>query len=202
MSSVVEFIPIPGLIRCRITAVGVDVNCTLMNLFNFATTGPVDEATVNAVATMVLAWVGNHYTGQVSNQVRFVNVEAWSGEEQFGPLVSLPTDQLGSAVSTAPHVDFAWAPLIGLKTDTRGRFASGKWYAFTPVAEVMLGNHYSQLHLDGLVAIATQLKTAASDQNTPWVVASETRLATFPITGFKASQRLTEQTRRRPDFGR
>jgi hypothetical protein len=202
MSSVVEFIPIPGLVKCRITAVGVDVNCTLMNIFNFHTDLPVDGGIVSGVADMVKSWVHNHYTGQVSEFVRFSNVEAWSGEEQFGPLVSLSMDEVGTAVSASTQIDYAWAPLIGLKTDTRGRFATGKWYAFAPALETMLNNHYASTHMDGLVSIAGQLLTAANDNATPWVVASETRIHCYPITGFKPSPRLTEQTRRRPDFGR
>lgn len=202
MSSVVEFIPIEGLIRCRITAVGVGVNCTLMNLFNFHTDTGVDATAVGSVANIVKSWVQNHYTGQVSEFVRFVNVEAWSGEEQFGPLTSLAMDEVGTAVSASTQIDYAWAPLVGLKTSTRGRFASGKWYAFAPALETMLNSHYASTHMDGLVGIADQLRDTAASANLPWVVASETRLATYPITGFKASQRLTEQTRRRPDFGR
>lgn len=202
MSSVVEFIPITGLIKCRITAVGVNNNATLMNIFNFHTTGAVDAAAVDAVKGIVSSWVTNHYTGQVCPYVRFTNVEAWSGEDQFGPLSSQNLDALGTAVTTHSHVDYAWAPLIGLKTGTRGRFASGKWYAFTPVFETINEGFYDPTHMDGLVAVANYLKTAASDNNLPWVVASETRLATYPIIDFKPSTRLTEQTRRRPDFGR
>jgi hypothetical protein len=202
MSSVVEFIPIEGLIRCRITAVGVNKNATLMNLFNFHTDGPVDLAVVTSVAGTVFDWVRNHYTGQVSEFIRFTNVECWSGEEQFGPLVSRNMDDVGTAVSASTIVDYAWAPLIGLKTVTRGRFATGKWYAFTPVLETVQISNYDPIHMDGLVSIAQSLLDSANTAGTPWVVASETRLATFPITGFKPSPRLTEQTRRRPDFGR
>jgi hypothetical protein len=202
MSSVVEFIPIAGLIKCRITAVGVNNNATLMNIFNFHSDAPVDHAAVDNIAGIVTAWVNNHYSGQVSEFVRFTNVEAWSGEDQFGPLTSITLDQVGTAVSASTQVDYAWAPLIGLKTGTRGRFATGKWYAFTPVLETMLIGHYASTHMDGLVGIAGQLLDAASTANLPWSVASETRLQTYPITGFKPSNRLTEQTRRRPDFGR
>ena len=127
MSSVVEFIPIPGLIKCRITAVGVNKNATLMNIFNFAAAVTPDASHVDAVANVVAAWVGNHYKDQVSEFVRFTNVEAWSGEEQFGPLTSINMDQVGTAISSSTIVDYAWAPMIGLKTGTRGRFASGKW---------------------------------------------------------------------------
>jgi len=202
MSSVVEFIPITGLIKCRITAVGVDNNATLMNIFNFHTDGAVDTAAVTSVAGIVSSWVTNHYTGQVSEFVRFVNVEAWSGEDQFGPLKSIVLDSVGTAVSASEQIDYAWAPLIGLKTGTRGRFATGKWYAFTPVLETMLIGHYASTHMDGLVAIAGNLMDAAATANLPWCVASETRLQCYPINGFKPSNRLTEQTRRRPDFGR
>jgi len=202
MASVVEFIPITGLIRARITAVGVGHNATLMNLFNFAAAGIVDAASVASVATMLASWVTNHYKGQVSEFVRFTSVEAWSGELQFGPMSTAYLDDVGTAISSSTIIDYAWAPLIGLKTGTRGRFATGKWYAFTPVlVTVQIGN-YDPTHLDGLVSIAEQLLTAAGENNTPWCVASETRLSTFPITDFKPSPRLTEQTRRRPDFGR
>lgn len=202
MSSVVEFIPIAGLIRARITAVGVGHNATLMNLFNFASAGVVDAASVASVATMLASWVTNHYTGQVSEFVRFTTVEAWSGELQFGPMHTVTMDAVGTAVSASTIVDYAWAPLIGLKTGTRGRFATGKWYAFTPVLETVQIGNYDPTHMDGLKSIGAQLLTAASDNNTPWCVASETRLATYPIVELKPSARLTEQTRRRPDFGR
>jgi hypothetical protein len=202
VSSVVEFIPIPGLIKCRITAVGVSKNATLMNIFNFAAASIPDASHVDSVANIVAAWVGNHYKAQVSEFVRFTNVEAWSGEEQFGPLTSINMDQVGTAVSSSTIVDYAWAPMIGLKTGTRGRFASGKWYAFTPVLETIEIGNYAPSHLDGLVAAAGFLLADAADALVPWCVASETRLATYPITGFKPTARLTEQTRRRPDFGR
>ena len=202
MSSVVEFIPIEGLIRSRITAVGVDRNCTLMNLFNFHTTGVVDAAAVGAVAGIVASWVQNHYKGQVSEFVRFTTVEAWSGEDQFGPMATQLVDEVGTAVSASTQIDYAWAPMIGLKTGQRGRHATGKWYAFTPVLETMEVGKYADSHMEGLVAIGTQLLTAASEANLPWCVASETRLECYPIQSFKPSARLTEQTRRRPDFGR
>lgn len=202
MTSVVEFIPITGLIRCRITAVGVSKNATLMNLFNFHTDGAVDAETVNSVAVLVHDWCEDHYAGQVSEFVRFTNVEAWSGEDQFGPLRSIALDTVGRAVSTSVIVDYAWAPLIGLKTGTRGRFATGKWYAFTPVLETVEISNYASSHMDGLMSLGNLLVAGASANHTPWVVASETRLHTYQITGFKPSTRLTEQTRRRPDFGR
>lgn len=202
MSSVIEFIPIQGLIKVRITAVGVGHNATLMNIFNFHSVTTPDVATVDSVATLVASWVTNHYTGQVSEFVRFTSVEAWSGEEQFGPMATVTLDDVGTGISASTIVDYAWAPLIGLKTTNRGRFATGKWYAFTPVLETVQIGNYDPTHMAGLVSIANQLLTAASENNTPWVVASETRLSTYPITEFKPSARLTEQTRRRPDFGR
>jgi hypothetical protein len=202
MSSVVEFIPIAGLIKVRITAVGVGHNATLMNIFNFKAATTPDAATVASVAGLVQAWIVNTYSGQVSEFVRFTSVEAWSGEEQFGPAHTIAMNELGSAISSSTIVDYAWAPLIGLKTGTRGRFATGKWYAFTPVLETVQIGNYDPTHMAGLVAAAAQLLSHASDNNTPWVVASETRLNTYQINEFKPSARLTEQTRRRPDFGR
>lgn len=202
MSSVVEFIPIAGLIKVRITAVGVHHNATLMNIFNFKSATTPDAATVLSVATLVQAWIVNTYSGQVSEFVRFTSVDAWSGEEQFGPAHTIPMNEVGSAVSSSTIVDYAWAPLIGLKTGTRGRFATGKWYAFCPVLETVQIGNYDPTHMAGLVAAAAQLLSHASDNNTPWVVASETRLNTYQINEFKPSARLTEQTRRRPDFGR
>jgi hypothetical protein len=202
MASVVEFIPIPQLVRARITAVAKDYNATMMNLFNFDVGHAVSPADVAAVAALLDSWVNNHYTGQVCSQVHFTTIDAWDGSDQFGAAASSLVDADGTGVSVLASLDFAWAPLVTLKTNHRGRAGTGGWYAFTPVTEAVNPNNYEASHMAGLVSIAGQLKDAATTAGITWVVASESRLALYPIMSFKPTSRLTMQTRRRPDFGR
>jgi hypothetical protein len=203
MSSVVEFIPIPGLVRTRLTAVGVGYNCTLMHLLNFDAGVNVLPTDITSVLNIIYSWVTNHYIGQINQKVRFVSIEAWDGGDQFGAAGSRNfSDVFGTAVSEFDFVDYAKAPRIGLKTGARGRAATGAIYCFPPVQEAIQPQAYATDHMDGLVAALGYLQTAANSAAYPWVVASESRLAKYPIIGFKPTVRLTEQTRRRPDFGR
>jgi len=202
MASVVEFIPIPQLVRCRLTAHAVGYNATLMHLLNFQAPATPTAADCEQVCNVVSQWVNDSYRAQVSNQVNFATAEAWSGEEQFGPAATNVIDLDGSAVSTELFVDFAWAPRIGLKTAHRGRAATGAIYMFPPTQESVEPNAYSPVHLAGLVTSCEWLLSHALSAALPWVVASESRLTLFPILSFKPTARLTMQTRRRPDFGR
>jgi hypothetical protein len=202
MASVIEFIPIPRLVRCRLTAHAIGYNATLMHLLNFEAPGTPTAADCESVNNVVGQWVLDSYKAQVSNQVNFATVESWSGEDQFGPAATNVIDQDGSAISSEMYVDYAWAPRIGLKTANRGRAATGAIYMFPPVQEAVNPNSYSPVHLSGLVASCQWLLDHALSAAMPWVVASESRLTLYPILSFKPTARLTMQTRRRPDFGR
>lgn len=202
MASVVEFIPIAQLVRARITGVAVDFNATMMNLVNFDVGHAVTAGDVAGVATMLHDWVTSNYVPQVCSQVRFTTVDTWDGSDQFGPASSALVDTVGTGVSVLASLDFAWAPLVTLKTAHRGRAGTGGFYAFTPVTEAVNPNNYEASHMAGLVAALDSLRTRASALGFTWVVASESRLALYPIVSFKPTQRLTMQTRRRPDFGR
>jgi len=199
---VVEFIPIPGLIKLSIKATAVNYNSEMYNVLSFQTPGTPTQALCEALCDRMHTWLSNKYKPLVSAEVNFDEIKAWSGEVQDGPLAIRAIDENGNGATLLgpDRMQFEWAPLL-MFHGGRGRHKLGKAYLFPPPPEQVKPNGFLPEHLNACVDAFNYI---IGDNTTAltWVVASESRLALYPITAVTHTHRLTIQKRRRPDFGR
>lgn len=193
------FIPIPFCIAVRINA-HFEAYPNVMNHvihFRSENTDP-SESECADVATMVSGWLAANYAVNISSDWTLDSVEAWSANSQTGAyaLVSEPCPGQQSA-TTQPDA----APLVLLKTGTRGRSYTGRFYALAPDSNSIGQTQYTSTVLNGHIAAFEGLIALANTAGYPLVVASPTHALITNVTAITASQRLTKQTRRRLGFG-
>lgn len=193
------FVAVANCIGARINAHFDAYPAVMNNVMHFYTASAVPStADCLAVATLVATWVTSKYVGILANNWTIDSVEAWGDDSPTGAYALVAVGSIGLMGPTSqPDA----APLALLKTSTRGRSTSGRFYCLAPQDAEILKTQYAAAHQLDVIAALESLKGDSTIAGFPLAVKSETLMQTKDVQSVRHSARLTKQERRRLGFG-